>query len=132
MLGRSATSAAAVALGALLSACTASTGGATAAAPGSVTIQARDFSFGDKMYVAPGGLVIVKNIGASVHSLVGLDAKGSTADIPAGGKIEFSAPSKEGAYVFTCGHHDQMAGVLVVSTTAKPIQTSSFAVHPAP
>lgn len=124
--------AAAVGLGALLGGCTASTGGVTADAPGSVTIQARDFSFGDKMYVAPGGLVIVKNIGASVHSLVGLNVKGSAADIPPGGKIEFSAPSKEGAYVFTCGHYDQMAGVLVVSKTAKPTPTSSFAVHPAP
>lgn len=123
-------------VGAVLAPAASAACGASAAspAPAAATINVKDFSFGDKQYVAPGGQVTVKNAGPSVHSIVGLEsvAKGSGGDIPAGSTLRFTAPEKIGSYVFTCGFHQQMAGVLVVSTSAKPVPTSSFSIQPGP
>lgn len=82
-----------------------------AAMKGTITIT--DGSFGEKLTVAPKAEITVQNDDTEVHSLGG---DGITVDdIQPGESATFTAPEKEGTYLFTCGHHPQMAGALVVS-----------------
>ena len=42
------------------------------------------------------------------------------------------APTAAGSYVFTDAYTKSLAGVLVVSSSAKPVPTSSFSLAPGP
>ena len=55
----------------------------------------------------------MRNADAVEHTL-SISGAGIDVDLPAGGSASFTAPTKPGSYVLSCGFHPAMHGVLVV------------------
>lgn len=87
------------------------------AMPGSgsmeLMIHIQDGKFVDPQPLAAGATVTVMNMDATAQSVISDDSTSFTVSVPAGGMVNFAAPTKPGSYPFH-GESGDMHGVLTV------------------
>lgn len=84
----------------------------------SATITIKDFGYTVPSSVEPGAKITVKDADSTSHTVTSDDGNAFDAEVPGGGSVTFTAPTKPGSYPFHCTYHSNMHGVLVVKSTS--------------